>query len=164
MRNLIRVAATAGLGIAAFAPGALAQDMTTYNFGGTTLWIGGGFQYLTLPDIKFTGKDNAAGTNFRHQTNSDFSEYGGGGGGGIETALGYWNGMRVTGGVKGFWTTLDNSENSHCRTGICVVFDPTGAAPLAGPPTLTTKTNRDVDYWGRALLALLGAAGLARRR
>src|SRR5262245_17256614 len=112
MRLAIRVLALSAIGAAAFASAVHAQDMTTYSVGGTTIYIGGGFQYLTLPDIKFTGqgKVSASGdtiSDFHHQKNSDFSEYGGGGGGGIETALGMWGGSRVTGGVKGFWTNVD---------------------------------------------------------
>ena len=63
MRLAIRVLALTAIGAAAFVPAAHAQDMTTYSFAGTTLCIGGGFQYLTLPDIKFTGqgKVNNAG-------------------------------------------------------------------------------------------------------
>ncbi len=34
--------------------GAQAQDMTTATFGGTTIWVGGGVQFLSLPDIRFT--------------------------------------------------------------------------------------------------------------
>jgi hypothetical protein len=79
--------------------------MTTYSFGGTTLYTGGGFQYLSLPDIKYTGRLTVDGDDdsFRHQMNSDFSEYGPAAGAGIETAVGYWNGRRVTAGVKGFY-------------------------------------------------------------
>jgi hypothetical protein len=152
MRVAIRVVALTAIGAAAFAPAVHAQDMTTMSFGGTTIYIGGGFQYLSLPDIKFTGRGDVSPTgdisNFRHQKNSDFSEYGGGAGAGIETALGSWNGMRVTGGVKGFWTSLENSDTSNCRASTCIVVDPTGTDFGFGPPILRTKTNRDVDYWG----------------
>lgn len=152
MRVAICVLALTAIGAAALAPPAHAQDMTTATFNGTTIWVGGGFQYLSLPEIKFTGAGDVspAGeiTNFRHQKNSDFSEYGGGAGGGIETALGYWNGMRVTAGVKGFWTNVENSDRSSCRVATCIVIDPTGTAAAFGPPVLANKTDRDVDYWG----------------
>jgi hypothetical protein len=65
---------------------------------------------------------------------------------GLETALGYWWGYRVTGGVKGFWSNVDGDDTVGCRTG-CVVVDPTGTVTASGP-TLRTKTDRDVDYWG----------------
>jgi len=58
MRSATRVLALTAIGAAAFVPAAHAQDMSTYSFAGTTLYIGGGFQYLTLPDIKFTGQGN----------------------------------------------------------------------------------------------------------
>ena len=65
----IRVLAAAAFGAAVFVPAAQAQDMTTYSFGGTTLYIGGGVQYLSLPDIKFTGAAKLTGAdefgNFR---------------------------------------------------------------------------------------------------
>ena len=92
MRSATRVLALTAIGAAAFVPAAHAQDMSTYSFAGTTLYIGGGFQYLTLPDIKFTGQGNVNNsgeiTDFHHQKNSDFNEYGGAAGAGIETALG----------------------------------------------------------------------------
>jgi hypothetical protein len=136
------IAATA-LGIGAFSQTASAQDFTTATFGGTTIWAGGGVQYLSLPDIRFTGKGDPG--DFHRQKNSDFGEYGGSAGGGVETALGYWWGYRVTGGVKGFWSSVDGDDTVGCRTG-CVVVDPTGV--LAFGDTLRTKTDRDVDYWG----------------
>ena len=85
MRSAIRVLALSAMAAAAFVPAAHAQDMTTYSFAGTTIYVGGGFQYLTLPDIKFTGRgkvnDDASDiSDFHHQQNSDFSEYGGGAG------------------------------------------------------------------------------------
>jgi hypothetical protein len=152
MRNSIRVFAAAALGAAMFVPAAHGQDMTTYSFGGTTLYIGGGFQYLSLPDIKYTGRgteDVFDGARLRsHQKNSDFSEYGPAAGAGIETAIGYWNGMRVTAGVKGFYTWLDNSDRTRCSGGPgCVIFDPTGELVGQGD-SFVTNTNRDVDYWG----------------
>jgi hypothetical protein len=147
MRTIRLLAATA-LGVAALIPAARAQDMTTYTFGGTTLWIGGGFQYLTLPDIRFTGKFN--GDSVHHQKNSDFSEYGPAAGAGFETAIANWNGMRVTAGVKGFYTWLENSDRKNCDSGsssACVVIDPTDYVAIFAP-SLLTKTDRDVDYWG----------------
>lgn len=162
MRRSIRVFAAATLGAALFVPAAQAQDMTTYNFGGTTLWIGGGIQYLTLPDIEFTSASKIDGSGFRRQKDLDFSEYGPAAGAGIETAIGYWNGMRVTAGVKGFYTWLDNSDRTTCLTGsgaACFAFDPTGQAAFgaSGFPFIT-KTEREVDYWGGQLEFKFGHA------
>jgi hypothetical protein len=154
MRSSIGLLAVTALGLAAFVPAAQAQDMTTYTFGGTTLWIGGGAQYLTLPDIKFTGRGDTgsalSGDSFGRQNNSNFSEYGGSAGGGIETALGYWGGWRVTGGVKGFFSSLESSDGKNCQPGseACLVVDPTGEVLITSPIPLRTKTDRDVDYWG----------------
>ena len=157
MRHSIRVFALAAFGAAASVPAAHAQDMTTYSFGGTTLYIGGGFQYLSLPEIRFTGRGKVSGDgkvtpleldSFQREENSSFSEYGGGAGAGLETALGYWGGSRVTLGVKGFWTALDKDTRTRCHASTCIVVDPTGEAFGAGPPTLVNHTERDVDYWG----------------
>ena len=152
MRSAMRVLALTAIGAAAFVPAAHAQDMSTYSFAGTTLYIGGGFQYLTLPDIKFTGQGNVNNsgeiTDFHHQKNSDFSEYGGAAGAGIETALGFWGGYRVTGGVKGFWANVDNNDRQTCRRADCIVVDPSGEAFAFGPPDLVNRTSRDVYYWG----------------
>jgi len=52
----IRLLAPALLGITAFLPAAHAQDMTTTVVAGTTIWVGGGVQFLSLPDIRFTEK------------------------------------------------------------------------------------------------------------
>jgi hypothetical protein len=73
-RTAYLIAATV-LGIGAFAQTASAQDFNTATFGGTTIWAGGGVQFLDLPDIRFTGKGDPG--DFHRQKNSDFSEYGG---------------------------------------------------------------------------------------
>jgi hypothetical protein len=162
----VRALAAAILGAVVFVPAAHAQDMTSMTFNGTTLWVGGGFQYLTLPDIKFVGRGNfsdlVAGDPLRSlQKNSDFSEYGGGGGGGIETAVGYWNGMRLTAGVKGFFTSLENSDRRRCATNgldVCAAFDPTGVQGVTSAGSFfVTNADRDVDYWGGQVEFKLGA-------
>lgn len=155
MIKFLRLAAVV-LGLTTLAPVARAQDMTTYSFGGTTIYIGGGFQYLSLPDIRFSGIGNI--DDFRRQKNSDFSEYGGSAGAGIETALGFWGGWRVTGGVKGFWSSLENSDRTSCRSSACVLTDPNGTQVMSGPPVLINKTDRDVDYWGGSAELKFGAA------
>ena len=144
MRLAIRVLALTAIGAAAFAPAAHAQDMTTATFNGTTIWVGGGFQYLSLPDIKFTGKgkSTAAAIDFHRQKNSDFSDYGGAAGGGIETALGFWGGYRVTGGVKGFWSNVDTDDRPTCRRADCIVFDPTGEAFASGRRSVNQNESR----------------------
>jgi hypothetical protein len=164
MRSAMRVLALTAIGAAAFVPAAHAQDMNSVTFNGTTLWVGGGFQYLTLPDIKFTAKGKAddvisGGRVDFHQKNSDFSEYGGGGGGGIETTLGNWGGWRVTGGVKGFFTSLEDSDNKGCQASngnSCLFFDQSGVL-LGIADQFRSKTDRDVDYWGGQLEFKFGA-------
>ncbi len=144
MRMSVRLLAATALGMAAFAPTAHAQDMTTATAGGTTVWIGGGYQFLSLPDIKFTEQ------NGRKQKNSesDWLDFGGAAGGGFETALGFWGGYRVTGGIKGFWASVETDDNKRCGNGsVCTVVDP-GTGASFDSSTLSTKTNRDADYWG----------------
>ena len=102
MRMSIRLLAATAIGVAAFMPAAHAQDMTTATFNGTTIWVGGGVQFLSLPDIKFTWRDGHRQTN----SESDWLDFGGAVGGGFETALGFWGGYRVTGGIKGFWANI----------------------------------------------------------
>src|SRR5665648_600244 len=148
-RPLFVVAATL-LGAVALAQPALAQDdFTTATFGGTTIWVGGGVQFLSLPDIKFTYKGGPG--NFRRQTNSsgDWLDFGGATAGGIETALGYWGGMRASGSVKGFWANVEDDDTTRCSGAgaYCAVVDPTGG--FVTPSTsLVTKANREADYWG----------------
>lgn len=129
---------------------AAAQDFTTATFGGTTIWAGGGVQFLSLPDIRFVGKGSSP-TSARRQRNSesDWLDFGGSAGGGIETALGYWGGFRVSGSVEGFWSNVEDHDRTACKNQTCFVFDPAGSGTLAfGPPTLVTNTNREADYWG----------------
>jgi len=133
------------LGAAVLAQPAAAQDFTTATFAGTTIWVGGGVQFLSLPDIRFTSK----GGHRQKNTESDWLDFGGATGGGLETALGYWGGYRVTGSVKGFWANVEDDRNTGCKGGAagCVVIDPTGTFVGAGRK-LYTKTNREADYWG----------------
>jgi hypothetical protein len=142
MRMSIRLLAATAIGVAAFMPAAHAQDMTTATFNGTTIWVGGGVQFLSLPDIKFT----EAGGRRQKNSESDWLDFGGAAGGGIETALGFWGGYRVTGSVKGFWSNIETDDHKRCN-GSCTVIDPASAQPF-GSSTLNTKTDRDVDYWG----------------
>lgn len=142
MRKSIFLLAATVMGVAAFVPAARAQDMTTATVGGTTIWVGGGVQFLSLPDIRFTER------NGRKQKNSesDWGDFGGAAGGGIETSLGMWGDSRVTGTVKGFWANVETDDRKNC-SGTCVVFDP--ASGLGIPSgTLNTKTDREADYWG----------------
>lgn len=145
MRVAIRVVALTAIGAAAFAPAVHAQDMTTYTFGGTTIWVGGGVQFLSLPDIRFTEQ------NGRRQRNSesDWLDFGGAAGAGIETALGIWGNHRVTGSVKGFFANIETDDRKRCNGGPvdCVVIDPATGLAFASS-SLSTKTDRDADYWG----------------
>lgn len=142
MRNWARFLTASLFGTAACLGTAHAQDMTTATFNGTTVWVGGGVQFLSLPDIKFTRK----GGRLQENTESDWLDFGGATGGGIETALGYWGGFRVSGTVKGFWAGLEDDRNRGCN-GACRVVDPTGSF-VGTSTTLYTVTDREAEYWG----------------
>ena len=108
------------LGAGAFVPTAQAQDMTTATFNGTTIWVGGGVQFLSLPDIRFTEQ------NGRRQKNSEseWLDFGGAAGAGIDTALGIWGNSRVTGSIKGFFANVRRTITS----------DATATAPFSIRP------------------------------
>jgi hypothetical protein len=116
--------------------------MTTASFAGTTIWVGGGVQFLSLPDIRFTEQ------NGRRQKNSesDWLDFGGAAGGGIETTLGFWGNHRVTGGLKGFWANIETDDRKRCN-GTCTVFNPATGRSFTNS-SLSTKTDREADYWG----------------
>jgi hypothetical protein len=144
-KRLLLIAAT-GFGLAAFVQPAVAQDMNTVTFNGTTLWIGGGVQFLSLPDIKFTSVRGSNGFHRQKNSEGDWSDFGGAVGGGFETALGFWGDTRVTGGIKGFWSNVQTDNTTKCGS-VCKVVDP--ATGLTGfGPNLHTSTDRDADYWG----------------
>lgn len=155
MRISIRILAATAFGVAAFVPAAGAQDMTTATFNGTTIWVGGGVQFLSLPDIRFTVQ------NGRRQKNSesDWLDFGGAVGGGIETALGMWGSSRVTGSVKGFFANIETDDRKGCNgdPGDCVVIDPASGLAFASS-TLSTKTDREADYWGGQVELKFGRA------
>ncbi len=149
MRRSLQLFAATLFGAAVFALPAAAQDMTTATVDGTTVWIGGGVQFLSLPDIRFTGQGGLGNLRRQKNTDSDWLDFGGAGGAGFETALGYWGGYRVTGAIQGFWANADDDNRTSCSGGPtnCVVIDPTGALVAVGSP-LVTDTSRDADYWG----------------
>jgi hypothetical protein len=149
MRKSLYLCAATLLGAVASAQPAAAQSYTTATVSGTTVWVGGGVQFLSLPDIHFTGKRH--GTSLDRQPNSDtgWLDFGGSTGGGLETSFGNWGGFRVTGSVDGFWSGLENNTRTRCKSPApnCVVIDPTGANVFRSL-RLNTKTDTNVDYWG----------------
>lgn len=133
------------IGVAGFAHGAAAEDFVPGPVTATTISVGGGFQFLSLPDIKFVGVGNPGA--FTRQKNSDFGEYGGVGGGAVETRLGHFGNSLVTGQLRGFFANIDGEGTRRCNG--CVIADP-GGTSIDGFGYLSTKTHRDVDYWGGA--------------
>jgi hypothetical protein len=123
---------------------AAAQDYVTSTSGGTRIWAGGGYQFLSLPEIQFTERKGRRQDN----TEKDFWDIGGSAGGGVETSLGYWGDFLVTGTVKGFWSDVGTDRLMPCSgTGKCKVIDPTGANTFVSS-SLNTKSDVDGDYWG----------------
>jgi len=146
MSRLSYIFAATLIGAAAVAAQpAAAQDFTTATYGGTTIWAGGGVQFLSLPDIRFTGK----GGHRQHNTESGWLDFGGSVGGGLETSFGYWGGYRVSGSVEGFWSQVEDDDTIGCSGAAanCVVIDPTGSQVYTGN-SLRTRTDREADYWG----------------
>ena len=142
MHKPVLLVAATGLGLAALVQPANAQDMTTATFNGTTIWVGGGVQFLSLPDIRFTEQ----GGRRQKNSESDWLDFGGAAGAGIETALGIWGNHRVTGGVKGFFANVETDDRKGCN-GACVVIDPATGNDFTSS-SLSTKTDREADYWG----------------
>jgi hypothetical protein len=58
----------------------------------------------------------------------------------------------MTGSVKGFFTNVEDSDRTNCPGNNCLVIEP---AHL-GFGSFTTKTDRDVDYWGGQAEAKFG--------
>jgi len=136
------------LGVVLFAQHVAAQDYVTSTSGGTRIWAGGGVQFLSLPEIKFTGVGGVGNVKRQDNTKKDFWDAGGAGAAGIETSLGNWGGWLVTGTFKGFYANVETDRRVSCSGATnCVVTDPTGAITFVSG-RLSTKTDRDADYWG----------------
>jgi len=149
MPRPLRIFAATLFGAVLFAQPVLAQDYVTSTSGGTRIWAGGGVQFLSLPEIKFTGVGRNGGVVRQDNTEKDFWDAGGAAGGGIETSFGNWGGWMVTGAVKGFWANVETDRLVGCNGSptTCVVTDPTGGFTF-NSATLSTKADRDADYWG----------------
>ncbi|MGC2409480.1 MAG: hypothetical protein WA441_05685 [Methyloceanibacter sp.] len=126
--------------------------------GETTISLGGGFAYLTLPDTRFTFRfqDSGPGDTTSKQKNDTFNDFGGGFSGSISTPLGGAFGMPWVGAVHGYWSSIDNSNRNRCTTtnsSICAaadIVDEPGPSIVSVAGTLTSDTTRDVDSWGVA--------------
>jgi hypothetical protein len=163
MHNWVRQIAAVLLGAAAAASAgtARAQDTAITTVAGTTISVGGGVQFLSLPDVRFTTITAPSGAVIRRQKNDDFADYGGAVSGELTTPLGYWDGTLVTGAVRGFFASVDDDNSVRCTStggALCGTIDPTGtvAGPVPPGDTQTAKTERDVDFWGVAAEAKFG--------
>jgi hypothetical protein len=65
--------------------------------------------------------------------------------------------MRVTGGVKGFWSDVNTDDTVSCRND-CIVVDPATRFTGQGDQ-LRTKTDREANYWGAQAELKFGRAG-----
>jgi hypothetical protein len=109
------------------------------------VWVGGGVQFLSLPDIKFTGRGGVS--DFQHQknTSSDWLDAGGAVSGGFDVPLG----GRISLSADGFYANVETDKRTNCSgsAAYCVVLDPTDSF-VATSSSLVTETDRDTDYWG----------------
>ncbi|MCB1443685.1 MAG: hypothetical protein KDJ72_11755 [Methyloceanibacter sp.] len=128
---------------------AAAQEYATTTVDKTRVWVGGGYQFLSLPEIQFTGTGGLGNLKRQNNTEKDFWDIGGSTGAGIETAFGMWGDVLVSGAVKGFYSNVETDRRVKCNGGgvTCVVIDPTGANTFLSS-TLNTKATKDADYWG----------------
>jgi hypothetical protein len=162
MRMLARLIVSAFVAAASFPSLAEAQSTATEVVGGTTISVGGGAQLLSLPDINFTFKTDNSGAVVRKQTNSDLDDYGGAFSGSVETPFGYWGGTPVAGVVSGFFANVQDTDRNSCTsTGsleceVENIVDDAHALDSIGYGHFTTKTDRDVDYWGVGAEARFG--------
>ena len=149
MPRPLHVFAAVLFGAVLFAQPVAATDYVTASSGGTRIWAGGGVQFLSLPEIRFTGVRGTTSVTRQRNTEKDFWDAGGAAGGGIETSFGNWGGWMVSGTVKGFWANVETDRTISCNGSAttCVVTDPLTGVSF-NSTTLTTKGDRDADYWG----------------
>jgi hypothetical protein len=152
-----------GAGILLAASGAVAQDRASVIAGKTTITVGGGVQLLKLPDIDFSFFSSAtSGAALNHQRNSDLDDYGGAASGSIETPLGFWGTTPVTGIVSGFYANIEDSDRRSCTSSsdaLCTVeniVDHPNSPDSFTADSFSTKTHRDVDFWGTGVEARFG--------
>lgn len=156
MHKSLHLFAATALSAVALTQPASAQTATVVATDGTTISVGGGTAFLTLPDTRFTFRyDNDSGDTVHKQQNLDysaFSDYGGGFTGSIQTPLGGW-----VGAVHGHFSSMSNDRTNTCRnTGstTCAaadLVDEPGPSTVSAVDTLKARTNKDVDLWGVAV-------------
>ena len=121
--------------------------------GGTIISVGGGFQALQLPDLDFTFLVGPNGNTVKKQTNDSFDDTGGVISGTIETPLTHWGSTPVIGVIDGYFANVTDNDVKGCSSTAAqsctvenIVQTPgSDSARFAG---FTTKTSRDVDFWG----------------
>lgn len=166
MQNSVRlVVGVALLAAAAFPSIAKAQGAPAIQvIGGTTITVGGGVQFLSLPDMNFTFKTNEDGAAVHKQTNGTLDNAGGAFSGALETPFGYWGGTPVTGVVSGFFANVDNSTRRKCISSGSLeceaenIVDNPDQLDSFGFDQFKTNTDRNVDYWGAGGEARFGRA------
>jgi hypothetical protein len=117
---------------------------------GVVIELGGGVQYLDLPDMRWTFLTNNNGQVERKQNNGDLSEYGGAVSGSAYIPLS--NSLTLA--LSGFYTQAENSKRTQCEsTGdlFCTVQNIEIIPNQVNDwmlPGFTTHGSRDVEYWG----------------
>jgi hypothetical protein len=159
------LAGLAILAAAAFPAIARAQGAPAIQvIGGTTITVGGGVQWLALPDMNFTFKTDTDGAAVQRQTNGTLDNAGGAFVGSIETPFGYWGAMPVTGVASGFFANVSNNTRRKCISSQDLeceaenIVDNPNQLDSFGFDQFKTNTNRDVDYWGAGGEARFGRA------
>jgi hypothetical protein len=166
MQNSARLLAGVALVAAAVFPSvAGAQGAPAIQvIGGTTITVGGGVQFLSLPDMNFTFKTDADGAAVKRQTNGTLDNAGGAFVGSVETPFGDWGATPVTGVVSGFFANVTNSTRRKCISSGSLeceaenIVDVPHQLDSFGFDQFKTNTNRDVDYWGVGGEARFGRA------
>ena len=137
----------------AYVPAASAQyddDLDGPPPGTVMVEMGGGVQFIELPDMRFTFLTDSNGDVERKQTNGELSNYGGAISGSVYVPIR----SRISFVASGFYSEVDNSRRQKCESanGLdCTVQDivdipnQLDSWSFAG---FTTKTDREVDYWG----------------
>jgi hypothetical protein len=165
MPDFVRSLGSFALGVLICAAGfdARAQDAARMTVAGTTISVGGGVQLLQLPDSRYTFFSSAGdGRALHKQRNDDFDDYGGAVNASIESQLGFWGGAPVTGVVSGFFANVEDSDRKSCAStsnADCMaesLVDRPNQPDSLTFNTISTKIDRDVDFWGVGAEARFG--------
>ena len=138
------------------------QPVTSVTSGRTIIELGGGVQFLDLPDMNFTFLTNEDGKTVRKQKNGELDDYGGVLSGSVYVPIRRSEGTPVTFVISGFVANVENSDRTNCSS--TNSLDCTVANIVDNPNQLdswtfqkfTTNTEREVDFWGGSTELAIG--------